>query len=198
MSKVLMFTMMILLYSCEGQDSKTDAMSDAEEEETSEEFSIESSSFSDGAALTSQFSDSRAPQCSGNNDFPHLSWSSPPEGTESFVLIVQDPDGSDWIHLNLYDIPATTLQIPELTAAGTPPTVSFPAGTVGTNSWTSSGWSGPCPPSGTHRYIFRLYALSIASLGAALNNQTFSDFETDYSANILDYIEISARVSSSL
>ena len=194
--KSLLLTISVLLYSCSELDPKVDPQSDPASSDTNEEFSIESSSFVDGGVLSNRFAYNIPGQCSGSNDFPNLSWSYPPDGTESFVVIVQDPDGGDWVHLNLYDIPNTESGILELTASGSPPTVSFPAGTVGSSSWPILGWGGPCPPSGTHNYIFRVYALDIQNLAASLNNQKFSEFEASYSTHILGYVEIYAVVSS--
>ncbi len=160
-------------------------------------FRLESSSFTSGGTIPSRFTNHFQQQCSGNNDFPALSWSNAPVGTQSFVLIVDDPDGNNWVHLNLYDISATTTSISELTAtAGVPfPVVTFPGGTVGQNSWGSSGWGGPCPPGGTHEYFFKLYALSVANLGGPLNQVTRTSFETTHMANILGSVSISGFVS---
>ena len=92
--------------------------------------------------------------CDGDDISPPLEWTEPPANTRSFALIMDDPDApvGTWDHWVLFNIPA---DIRELTAAATPP-----AGSVdGNNSWRRTGYGGPCPPNGTHRYFFKLYAL---------------------------------------
>jgi Raf kinase inhibitor-like YbhB/YbcL family protein len=98
--------------------------------------------------------------CEGQDISPPLAWSGIPEGTKSFALIVDDPDAPDpaapkrtWVHWVIYNIPVTVLSLPEGTA--------LPAGTrEGLNDWGTSGYRGPCPPVGKHRYFFKLYALN--------------------------------------
>ena len=100
--------------------------------------------------------------CDGRDISPPLSWSSLPAGTRSLALIVEDPDAPDpkaprmtWIHWMLYNIPAETAGLTENTAAG-----NLPAETLeGLNNWGRTGYGGPCPPVGRHRYFFKLYAL---------------------------------------
>lgn len=92
----------------------------------------------------------------GDNINPRLDIESPPEGTASFALIMDDPDAprGTWVHWVVWNIPADASFFPE---GGLPP------GTVsGLNSWGRSGYGGPSPPSGTHRYVFKLYALDTA------------------------------------
>ena len=97
--------------------------------------------------------------CEGDDVPPPLEWSGAPNGTRSFVLIVDDPDAPDpkaprmtYVHWVLYDIPALVRALPE----GEP----LPAGTrQGTNDWKRTGYGGPCPPIGRHRYFHKLYAL---------------------------------------
>jgi Raf kinase inhibitor-like YbhB/YbcL family protein len=97
--------------------------------------------------------------CQGEDRRPPLAWTDPPAGTRSFAVIVDDPDAPDpaapkvvWVHWVAYDIPPSTREL----AAG----VQLPAGTrEGLNDWKRPGWSGPCPPKGRHRYVFKLYAL---------------------------------------
>ncbi len=98
--------------------------------------------------------------CEGKDASPRLEWSGAPPGTKSFALIVDDPDAPDpkapkmtWVHWVLYDIPAGTSSLPEAVK-------DLPKGTrEGTNDWKRTGWGGPCPPIGRHRYFFKLYAL---------------------------------------
>lgn len=94
----------------------------------------------------------------GANIAPPLQWHNPPDGTKSFVLICDDPDApmGTWVHWVVYDIPASISKLPE----GTPPEKKLTnSGKQGTNDFHKIGYGGPCPPSGTHRYFFKLYAL---------------------------------------
>ena len=97
----------------------------------------------------------------GANVSPPLTWSNAPDGTESFVLICDDadaPGGEPWVHWVVYNIPGAASSLSE----AVPPIEevdSIPSGQMGSNSWPTVGWRGPAPPSGTHRYFFRLYAL---------------------------------------
>lgn len=98
--------------------------------------------------------------CQGEDISPALVWSGMPDGTKSLVLIVDDPDAPDpaapkmtWVHWLLYNLPADGSGLDENVQ-------SLPAGTLeGTNDWKRSGYGGPCPPIGRHRYFFKLYAL---------------------------------------
>lgn len=92
--------------------------------------------------------------CQGSNLSLPLTWSDPPKNTQSFVLIMQDPDaeGGIWYHWLLVNIPAEARQLPV--------NMQIPKGTIsGYNSWDETGYRGPCPPSGTHHYYVMLYAL---------------------------------------
>jgi hypothetical protein len=110
--------------------------------------------------------------CQGKDVPPALAWDGAPAGTKSFALIVDDPDAPDpkapkmtWVHWVLYDIPATATGLPEAVAPA-----GLPAGTrQGVNDWKRTGYGGPCPPIGRHRYFFKLYALDamLGDLGAA-------------------------------
>jgi Raf kinase inhibitor-like YbhB/YbcL family protein len=89
---------------------------------------------------------------------PPLSWSGVPPGTKAFALIVHDPDAprGDWVHWVLYDMPPSLSGLPEGVPADPTPKAG---GRHGTTDFRRLGWGGPAPPSGTHRYVFRLYAL---------------------------------------
>ncbi len=97
--------------------------------------------------------------CEGEDFAPPLAWSDAPPATRSFALIVDDPDAPDpaapkmtWVHWVMYDIPPGVHAVPE---GG-----STPAGARdGGNDWKRTGYGGPCPPKGRHRYFFKLYAL---------------------------------------
>jgi len=100
--------------------------------------------------------------CEGKDLSPPLAWSGAPAGTRSFGLIVDDPDAPDpaapqttWVHWVLYDIDAAATGLPEGARAA-----QLPAGTrEGRNDWGRTGYGGPCPPIGLHRYFHKLYAL---------------------------------------
>lgn len=100
--------------------------------------------------------------CDGADVSPLLSWRGLPEGTESLVLIVDDPDAPDpanpkmtWVHWVLYNLPASTTALPEAVE-------TLPRGTKeGLNDWKRTGYGGPCPPIGRHRYFFKLFALDV-------------------------------------
>jgi Raf kinase inhibitor-like YbhB/YbcL family protein len=119
-------------------------------------FRLTSSAFEDGGEIPSRFT------CEGEDASPDLSWRDPPEGTASLVLIVDDPDAPDpaaprmvWDHWLLYNLPPDVALVP----AGVPP-AALPDGTLeGVNSWGRTGYGGPCPPIGRHRYFHILYAL---------------------------------------
>jgi len=99
--------------------------------------------------------------CEGSDLSPPLAWTGVPPGTRSLALIVDDPDAPDpaapkmtWVHWVLYNLPPDT---PGLTADMV--TERLPAGTrEGLNDWQRTGYGGPCPPIGRHRYIHKLYA----------------------------------------
>ncbi len=104
--------------------------------------------------------------CDGEDVSPPLSWSGAPPGTKSFALIADDPDApaGTWVHWVLYDIPSQNTGLPEHVHAEAKLADS---GVRGSNSWQRLGYGGPCPPGGTHRYFFKLYALdAVLSLPA--------------------------------
>lgn len=101
----------------------------------------------------------RVHTCDGDDTAPPLAWRGVPKGTRSLALIVDDPDAPDpaapkmtYVHWVLYDIPAAVTGIDG----------GLPDGTrEGTNDWKRTGYGGPCPPIGRHRYFFKLYALDV-------------------------------------
>lgn len=90
----------------------------------------------------------------GDNVSPQLSWTQPPQGTKSLVLLVEDPDASQFVHWLVYNIPASDTAVPE----GQSPA----GGTGGRNDGGTVGYFGPKPPSGLHHYHFKLYAVDKA------------------------------------
>lgn len=100
--------------------------------------------------------------CDDQDISPSLAWRGVPADTKSLVLIVDDPDAPDpaapkmtWVHWVLYNIPPDTVGLAEGTSGA-----NLPPGTLqGMNDWQRTGYGGPCPPVGTHRYFHKLYAL---------------------------------------
>jgi Raf kinase inhibitor-like YbhB/YbcL family protein len=122
---------------------------------------LSSSAFSSGGEIP------RDHTCEGSDRSPALEWSGAPQGTQSFALIVDDPDAPDpsapkmvWVHWVLYDIPATSNALPDGAKMET-----LPRGAkAGMNDFKKTDWGGPCPPVGRHRYFFKLYALDVPQL----------------------------------
>ncbi len=129
--------------------------------------------------------------CQGQDISPALTWSNLPENTKSLALIVDDPDAPDpaapkmtWVHWVLYNIPPDASGLPEAVSAA-----NLPAGTKqGLNDWKKTGYGGPCPPIGRHRYFFKLYALD--TVLPDLNQPTKSELENTMQAHILDQTEL--------
>jgi len=125
-------------------------------EEVNPNMQLTSPSFENQKSIARKFT------CDGDDISPALEWSGVPEGTKSFALIVDDPDAPDpanpkmtWVHWVLYNIPATVNSLPEGVKD-----MDLPEGTLqGLNDWKKTGYGGPCPPIGTHRYFHKLYAL---------------------------------------
>ena len=108
---------------------------------------LTSDAFATGQSIPAKYS------CVGKNISPALAWNEPPAGTKSLALIVDDPDApaGTWVHWVLYNIPANLHNLPEST--------DMNGMSVGKNSSGNMRYDGPCPPNGTHRYFFKLYAL---------------------------------------
>ena len=98
--------------------------------------------------------------CDGPGPSPAIEWRDAPTGTKSFALIVDDPDAprDTFTHWVLADIPASATGVAEGFKPGN-------LGVSGLNDFGQPGYGGPCPPSGTHRYVFKLYALDVETLG---------------------------------
>ena len=112
-------------------------------------FSLASPAFADGTAIPRKYT------CDSADVSPPLAWSGAPAGTAAYALLVTDPDARGFVHWVAADIPGTATSLAE----GATGTAS--AGIEGRSDFGRAGWGGPCPPSGTHRYVFELYALSV-------------------------------------
>ena len=145
--------------------------------------SLTSSSFPHHGEIPAKYT------CEGDDVSPPLSWSGAPHNTKSFVVIVDDPDAPDpkapkmtWVHWVLYNIPASATALPEGVK-------KLPAGArEGLNDWKRTGYGGPCPPIGRHRYFHKLYALDavLADLGRA----TKGDVEKAMKGHVLAQVEL--------
>jgi Raf kinase inhibitor-like YbhB/YbcL family protein len=135
---------------------------------------LTSDAFMSGQSIPAKYA------CTGRNISPALAWNEPPSGTQSFALIADDPDApmGTWVHWVLFNIPATARSLQEdlpVTGKNVDPNAIF----VGKNSSGNIGYDGPCPPSGTHHYFFKLYALDtvISLLPGATKEQVLKELE---------------------
>jgi Raf kinase inhibitor-like YbhB/YbcL family protein len=148
MKKILFCFLAISLAACAVSPS-TETQSI---EEVTMSLEISSPAFANGQPIPVDFS------CDGRDISPALAWENPPAGTQSFALIMDDPDApiGTWVHWIIFNIPASSLNLTE----GTATDQQLSDGSLqGETSAGSHGYHGPCPPSGTHRYFFKLYAL---------------------------------------
>ena len=140
-------------------------------------FQITTAAFRDGGSIPKKFT------CDGPDVSPALSWSDPPAGTKSLVIIADDPDapGGMWVHWLLYDLPADTRKLPEGLAKDRE---LLNGALQGRNDFGKIGYNGPCPPRGSeHRYFFKLYALD--SKTGLKAGATKSDLERAMKGHIL-------------
>ncbi|MHB1245957.1 MAG: YbhB/YbcL family Raf kinase inhibitor-like protein [Sulfuriferula sp.] len=144
---------------------------------------ITSSVFTHNSIIPSKYT------CDGANISPPLAWIDVPANTKSLVLIVDDPDAPDpaspqrvWVHWLLYNLPPTSTGLPEQVTA-------FPANTLeGLNDWKRTGYGGPCPPIGRHRYFHKLYALDV--ILPNLNQPTKATLEQAMQGHVLLHAEL--------
>ena len=146
---------------------------------------LSSSAFTPNGSIPSQYT------CEGNDHSPALAWSGAPAGTRSFALIVDDPDAPDpahpkmtWVHWVLYNLPASASGLPE----GVAPEKLPPPTGQGVNDWKRTGYGGPCPPIGRHRYFFKLYALD--AMLSDLATPTKADVERAMQGHVLAQAEL--------
>ncbi len=148
-------------------------------------FTLSSPAFVAGHDIPSDYT------CEGGDISPALAWSGVPNGTQSLALIVDDPDAPDptapkmtWVHWVLYNLPADLRKLPEAMDAD-----SLPTGTQeGKNDWKRTGYGGPCPPIGRHRYFFKLFALDMVL--PDLKHPTKAELEHAMSGHILAQAEL--------
>ena len=138
----------LMLYACKADK----AGSSQTEGEQKMEMKITSSVFKDGGLIPSKYT------CDGDDISPPLRWEGVPEGAQSVALICDDPDApmGTFVHWVLFNLPAEVKGLAE----GVPADKTLPNGGVqGVTDFGRVGYGGPCPPSGTHRYFFKIYAL---------------------------------------
>lgn len=113
---------------------------------------IASAAFKDGEEIPEKYT------CDGEDVSPPLEWTAVPEQTKTLAIICDDPDApmGTWVHWVVFNIPGNTAQLSE----GVPPERELDVGAIqGMNDFKKIGYGGPCPPSGIHRYFFKIYAL---------------------------------------
>ncbi|MBE9126543.1 MULTISPECIES: YbhB/YbcL family Raf kinase inhibitor-like protein [unclassified Coleofasciculus] len=175
----------LFLVSC---SSASNSSTQAETTPAQETMNLESPAFDTNEMIPSQYT------CDGEDISPALNWDAPPTGTQSLALIVDDPDAPNrtFVHWVAYDIAPEVRQLPE----GIPTQATLAnGGTQGENDFGNLGYGGPCPPSGTHRYFFKLYALDRA-LGLE-SGATKAQLEAAMSGHILGSAELIGRYSRS-
>ena len=146
---------------------------------------ITSDAFTDGDSIPMKYT------CDGDDISPALHFSGIPENTRSLVLVVDDPDAPDpraprmrWVHWVLYNLPADTTGLAEAISPN-----ALPAGTLqGINDWHRTGYGGPCPPVGRHRYFHKLYALD--TVLNDLHQPTRSQVEAAMSGHVIASTEL--------
>ena len=161
----IVLILLMPLCSCERQGKSVSE----KKGESKMEITVTSSAFEEGQLMPSKYT------CDGQDISPSLQWSGINESAESIALICDDPDapGRTWVHWVIYNLPADTTVLEENIA----PTQALPgAAKQGTTDFGTIGYGGPCPPSGTHRYFFKVYALdSTVDLPAGATKQQLLD-----------------------
>ena len=140
------FLIIIIVVGCNVETEKKEIIEPTEIVGEVVKMKLTSPAFENKQEIPSEYT------CDGSDTSPELNIADVPENAKSLVLICDDPDApvGIWDHWVVFNIPTDTTKI----AKGTEP-----SGVAGKNSWGKTGYGGPCPPSGTHRYFFKLYAL---------------------------------------
>jgi hypothetical protein len=138
----------LLLCSCKSSEQSDSPVEGGKKME----IKVTSSAFKEGGMIPAKYT------CDGADISPPLQWDAAPQGTQSIALICDDPDApmGTWVHWVLFNLPSTTTSLAEKV----PPDKTLANGArQGTNDFRKIGYGGPCPPGGTHRYFFKIYAL---------------------------------------
>jgi Raf kinase inhibitor-like YbhB/YbcL family protein len=176
------FCMVVLLSACDGMQPSVDQPTQLPQGDVT--MKLTSSAFTEGAMIPSKYT------CDGQDISPPLTWTDTPAGTKTLALICDDPDApaGTWVHWVLFNLPEGAKGLPE----GVPADKSLKAGGIqGTTSFRRIGYGGPCPPSGTHRYFFKLYALDNSL--ALSNNATAKDVTAAMKGHILAEAQLMGR-----
>lgn len=144
---------------------------------------LTSSAFAEGTLIPRKYS------CDGDDVSPPLAWSDVPAGARSLALICDDPDApvGTWVHWVVFNLPPTVMGLSE----GVPAQKAAAGGMHGANSWRRLGYGGPCPPSGTHRYFFKLYALDTTL--ALDNTATAKDVQAALAGHVLAQAQLMGK-----
>jgi len=151
---VLMILLLLTMLGCgpRQQPASPSSPTPTAQKETIMELKLTSAAFKEGEAIPRQYT------CDGVNVSPPLEWGRAPKNAKTIAIITDDPDapGGTWVHWVLFNLPAENIGLVE----NLPVTENLKAGGFqGKNDFDKIGYGGPCPPSGTHRYIFKIYAV---------------------------------------
>jgi Raf kinase inhibitor-like YbhB/YbcL family protein len=182
----LLLTLIVAAFACgQKEEARQDTASDVRGD-SAMAIRITSPAFDEGGMIPKKYT------CDGDDVSPALNWEGVPDGTKSLALICDDPDApaKTWVHWVLYNIPPDTIGLPE----GVPSDTTLDNGTKhGITDFGRYGYGGPCPPSGTHRYFFKLYALdTLLDLTGKVDKAAV---ETAMKGHILDSGELMCRYS---
>ena len=188
LSKSFSIALALLWFTMLVGTSQADTTLSQNNTENTMALTLTSPAFAHNGLIPAQFT------CDSQDLSPALAWSGLPEGTKSLVLIVDDPDAPDpaapkmtWVHWVLYNIPPQVAGLAEAIAPA-----QLPAGTLeGINDWKRTGYGGPCPPIGVHRYFHKLYALD--TILPNLNQPTKAQLEQAMQGHILNHVELIGR-----
>lgn len=188
LSKSFSITLALLWFTMLVGTSQADTTLSQNNTENTMALTLTSPAFAHNDLIPAQFT------CDSQDLSPALAWSGLPEGTKSLVLIVDDPDAPDpaapkmtWVHWVLYNIPPQVAGLAEAIAPA-----QLPAGTLeGINDWKRTGYGGPCPPIGVHRYFHKLYALD--TVLPDLKQPTKTQLEKSMQGHILGHVELVGR-----
>ncbi len=142
-----------LIAACQGDKRAEiggqEAIAESSQDDVMPQIKLTSSAFIHEGMIPARYT------CDGDDISPEIAWSNYPKGTKSMALICDDPDapGGTWVHWVAYNIPPADSSLSAKMLADCEQCLQ------GRNSWGNNSYGGPCPPGGTHRYFFKIYAL---------------------------------------
>jgi len=148
----LLLSMLLLMACARGPQAPSQSPALAQQKDNKMEIKLTSAAFKEGQPIPRQYT------CDGLNVSPPLEWTGVPKTAKTVAIVADDPDApaGTWVHWVVYDLAAENISLVE----NLPPTENLKAGGFqGTNDSRKIGYGGPCPPSGTHRYFFKIYAV---------------------------------------